>query len=42
MIRTDHVTIVDVSGEHATATLSSGVRFRWRWQDGQWLLAGPA
>ncbi len=37
-IRTAHLTHVDVSGERATATLSFGGTFEWRWQDGQWLM----
>ncbi len=37
-IRTAQLTHVDVSGERATATLSFGGTFEWRWQDGQWLM----
>jgi hypothetical protein len=38
MIRTDQVTQVDVRGERATATLSFGGTFEWRWQNGRWLM----
>jgi len=38
MVRTDQITRVDVSGERATATLSVGGTFEWRWHDGRWLL----
>jgi hypothetical protein len=40
MIRSDQITHVDVAGETATATLSFGGTFEWRWQDGQWLMNG--
>ena len=38
MIRTDQITHVAVSGERATATLSFGGTFEWRWHDGRWLM----
>lgn len=38
MIRTDQITHVDVSGERATATLSFGGTFEWRWHNGRWLM----
>jgi hypothetical protein len=40
LIRTAQITAVDVAGETATATLSFGGTFEWRWQDGRWLVSG--
>jgi hypothetical protein len=40
LIRSDQITDVEVAGETATATLSFGGTFEWRWQDGQWLMNG--
>ncbi len=40
LIRSAQITHVDVAGETATATLSFGGTFEWRWQDGQWLMDG--
>jgi hypothetical protein len=40
LIRTAQITAVDVAGETATATLSFGGTFEWRWQDGRWLMSG--
>jgi hypothetical protein len=40
MIRSAQITHVDVAGETATATLSFGGTFKWRWHDGQWLMYG--
>ena len=39
-IRTAQVTRVDVDGERATATVSFGGTFEWRWRDGSWLVSG--
>jgi hypothetical protein len=38
LIRSAQITNVDVAGETATATLSFGGTFEWRWHDGQWLI----
>jgi hypothetical protein len=38
LIRSAQITDVDVAGETATATLSFGGTFEWRWEDGQWLM----
>ena len=38
LIRSDQITHVDVAGETATATLSFGGTFEWRWHAGRWLL----
>ena len=38
MVRAAQITDVDVAGETATATLSFGGTFEWRWQDGRWLM----
>lgn len=40
LVRSAQITNVDVAGETATATLSFGGKFEWRWQDGQWLMNG--
>ncbi len=40
LIRSAQITGVDVAGETATATLSFGGTFEWRWQDGRWLMSG--
>jgi len=37
LIRSSQITDVAVAGETATATLSFGGTFEWRWQDGRWL-----
>lgn len=42
MIRTAQITDVEVQGDRATATLSFGGTFEWRWHDGRWLMSGPA
>jgi hypothetical protein len=39
LIRSAQITHVDVAGETATATLSFGGTFEWRWQDGRWLMS---
>jgi hypothetical protein len=38
LIRSAQITHVDLAGETATATLSFGGTFEWRWQDGRWLM----
>lgn len=38
LIRSAQITNVDVAGDTATATLSFGGTFEWRWHDGQWLM----